>query len=117
MSVESPDSGIRHDLHIIRDQIEELKSKIIPTYLTRKTKNGDLELFANGHLVWWNEIKNAARYRLLLFIDNLEIDSIEIERKQRYYVFDKLPNNVKYIVKLIAENREGKDIVSCLIDL
>ena len=80
-------------------------------------KNGSFVLQRKDYLVWWNKVDDAARYRVVLYINEDEVETIDLDRETRYYAFSKLPNGIACIVKVIAENREGNEVVSASIKL
>ncbi len=92
-----------------------------------------------GLMVYWEEVEDAARYRVHLFVNDetytpshcIEIAAVEVPRDIRYYAFQGLANlrhkrspgyapmdtKKGYIVSVEAEDRAGKVIAStCKMD-
>ena len=80
-------------------------------------RNGTFVLQHKDNLVWWSKVEDAARYRVIFYINGDEVNTIDLDRETRYYTFSELPNGVTYMVKVIAENREGNEIVSAIIEI
>lgn len=55
-------------------------------------------------MVWWKNQDEALLYRLRLFIEEYEIEVIEIERSKAYHKFNDLVGT-GYKVKLEVEDR------------
>ena len=69
-----------------------------------------------GIMVWWDKSKEAARYQVKLYLKGqknannaLELTTVSIERNTFYHSFTGLADNF-YLIKVIAENREGESI-------
>ena len=69
-----------------------------------------ITLHSKGKMVWWTKSKNAVCYRLKLFIQDDEIDVIEIERNKAYHTFIDLYQDLSYRVVLEVEDRNGEII-------
>lgn len=113
--------GVDHEL---RDKVEKLSSKVDRLIVQldednsiKNVENGTFVLRCKSNLVWWTKVDGAARYCLSLSINGDEVGVIDLERETRYYAFEKMPKGIKYIVKVIAEDRDGKEIVSASIEL
>ena len=123
MPVIDPNAGIHHGLSAVKEELQKLNSKVDRILenqncgVLRTEHTEGLTLNTQNHVIWWTKVKEAARYRLVLNINSDEVCSIDCERETRYYVFDKLPKDVYCSVKVIAEDREGKEIVSASIKL
>ena len=123
MPVVDPNAGIHHGLSAVKEELQKLNSKVDKLIENQssgplRTEHADgFTLSTQSHVVWWTKVKEAARYRLVLNINSDEVCSIDCERETRYYVFDKLPKDVYCLAKVIAEDREGKEIVSASIKL
>lgn len=123
MGVINPNAGIHHGLSAVKEELQKLNSKVDKLIenqsggMLRTEYAEGLTLNAQNHVVWWTKVKEAARYRLVLSINSDEVCSIDCDRETRYYVFEKLPKDVYCSAKVIAEDREGKEIVSASIKL
>lgn len=110
-------------LDAIIKELDKLNSKV--EGLIKAQKPGQLRteysdnfvLKSQSRVVWWSKVNDAARYRVVLKINVDDVASIDLDRETRYYVFDKLPKDIYCLVKVIAEDREGKEIVSATIEL
>lgn len=80
-------------------------------------KQGEFYLKNKANVVWWNKVDLAARYRLFLTIDSDEVCIIEFDRDTRFHVFEHLPKGLEYHVKIVAEDRNGKEISAVSLDL
>ena len=116
-------AGIHRGLGAVRTELEELNSKVDkllksqePGQVKTEYSNG-LELKTQDRVVWWSKVDSAARYRLILKINVDEVGSLDLDRETRFYVFDKMPKGIYFSVKVIAEDREGNEIVSASIEL
>ena len=123
MPVIDPNARIHHGLSAVKEELQKLNSKVDKLIenqssgLLRTERVEGFTLSTQSHVVWWTKVKEAARYRLVLNINSDEVCSIDCDRETRYYVFDKLPKDVYCLAKVIAEDREGKEIVSASIKL
>jgi hypothetical protein len=123
MGVVDPNAGIHHGLGAVKEELQKLNSKIDKLMTSKnddvlRTEYAEgLTLNTQNHVIWWSKVKDAARYRLVLSFNTDEVCSIDCDRETRYYVFDKLPKDVYCLAKVIAEDREGKEIVSASIKL
>lgn len=123
MGVFDTNDRICYRLGEVKEELQKLNAKV--DKLIESKKSDDLRTeYANGftlntqnNVVWWSKVNDAARYHLVLNINSDEVCAIDCDRETRYYFFDKLPKNVYCSVKVIAENREGKEIVSASIKL
>lgn len=123
MGVFDTNDRISYRLGEVKEELQKLNAKV--DKLIESKKSDDLRTeYANGftlntqnNVVWWSKVNDAARYHLVLNINSDEVCAIDCDRETRYYVFDKLPKDVCCSVKVIAENREGKEIVSASIKL
>lgn len=123
MPVFHPEAGIYNGLDAVKTELEKLNSKV--DQLIKCQESGQIkteyangfELKAQDRVVWWTKVDNAARYRLILKINIDEVGSLDLDRETRFYVFDKIPKGIYFLVKVIAEDREGKEIVSASIVL
>ena len=63
-----------------------------------------------GAMVYWNKIEDAARYYIKLYIDEQELETVEIGRNKYYHTFQGLANYYRksYYVQVQAENRIGE---------
>ncbi len=123
MPVIDPNEGIHDGLGEIKEELQKLNAKVDKLIANEKSEGLRTE-YANGftlntqnNVIWWSKVNDAARYHLMLSINSDEVCAIDCDRETRYYVFDKLPKDVYCSVKVIAENREGKEIVSASIKL
>ena len=123
MPVIDPNAGIHHGLGAIKEELQKLNAKVDKLIASEKSEGLRTE-YANGftlntqnNVIWWSKVNDAARYHLVLSINSDEVCAIDCDRETRYYVFDKLPKDVYCSVKVIAENREGKEIASVSIKL
>lgn len=80
-------------------------------------KQGEFYLKNKANVVWWTKVDLAARYRLFLTIDSDEVCIIEFDRETRFHVFEHLPKGLEYHVKVVAEDRNGKEISTVSLDL
>ena len=74
-----------------------------------KVQNGILSLYQRNKMFYWNKIKEAACYKLRLFLNDIEINVIEIERTKSYYTFNDLVGS-GYKIILEVEDRSGSII-------
>ena len=113
--------GISQELEDkIRDisaKVDRLINKLEDDNRVQTIYKGDFALMRKSNLVWWTKVDGAARYCLNLFINNEEVGSIDLDREKRYYVFDKMPSGINYLVNVVAEDRNGDAIVSASIEL
>lgn len=123
MPVIDRNAGIHLGLGAVRTELEELNSKVDkllksqePGQVKTEYSNG-FELKTQDRVVWWSKVDSAARYRLILKINVDEVGSLDLDRETRFYVFDKMPKGIYFSVKVIAEDREGNEIVSASIEL
>lgn len=123
MPVIDRNAGIHLRLGAVRTELEELNSKVDkllksqePGQVKTEYSNG-FELKTQDRVVWWSKVDSAARYRLILKINVDEVGSLDLDRETRFYVFDKMPKGIYFSVKVIAEDREGNEIVSASIEL
>ena len=123
MPVVDPNAGIHHGLGAVKEELQKLNAKvdrILASQPSRDLKeeiNGTFALRCKGNLVWWSKVNDAARYRLSLSINIDEVCTLDLDRDTRYHVFETLPSGINYYVKVVAENRDGKEIVSASIRL
>lgn len=123
MRVRDPNVGIYYGLGAVKEELQKLNSKVDKLIASKsddvlKTESaGGLTLNTQNHVIWWTKVKDAARYRLILSFNSEEVCSIDCDRETRYYAFDKLPKDAYCSVKVIAEDREGKEIVFASIKL
>ena len=123
MPVVHPEAGIYSGLGAVKTELEKLNSKVDkllksqePGQVKTEYSNG-FELKTQDRVVWWSKVDSAARYRLILKINVDEVGSLDLDRETRFYVFDKMPKGIYFSVKVIAEDREGNEIVSASIEL
>lgn len=116
-------AGIHRGLGAVKTELEKLNSKVDkllkseePGQVRTEYSNG-FELKTKDRVVWWTKVDNAARYRLILNFNIDEVGSLDLDRETRFYVFDKMPKGIYILVKVIAEDREGNEIVSASIGL
>ena len=123
MGVCDPNEGIYYRLGKIKEELQELNAKVDKLITSQKDDSLKTEfangftLYAQSNVIWWSKVNDAARYRLVLSINSDEVCAIDCDRETRYYVFDKLPKDVYCSVKIIAEDREGNEIVSAIIKI
>ena len=79
--------------------------------------NGTFLIKSKDNMVWWSKIDKAARYLLTLSIDDDEVAIFDSGRDVRYHVFEELPKGIRYAVKVVAEDRDGNEIISASIIL
>lgn len=116
-------AGIHRGLGAVKTELEKLNSKVDkllkiqePGQVKTEYSNG-FELKTQDRVVWWSKVDSAARYRLILKINVDEVGSLDLDRETRFYVFDKMPKGIYFSVKVIAEDREGNEIVSASTEL
>ena len=123
MFADDPSSAIARKINAIKEELEHLNLKIEKLIENNGEENlitnhtGGFILNYKGQVVWWSKVKEAARYCLILLIDSEEVCSIDFDRETRYYVFEKLPKNISCSIKVLAEDRDGREIVSATIEL
>ena len=71
-----------------------------------QVQDGILCLCRRNMMFYWNKLDKAANYRLQLFLNDIEIDVIEIERTKSYYTFNDLVGS-GYKIILEIEDRSG----------
>ena len=108
--------AVKKELEKLNSKVDQLIKSQEPGQIKTEYVNG-FELKAQDRVVWWTKVDNAARYRLILKINIDEVGSLDLDRETRFYVFDKMPKGIYFSVKVIAEDREGKEIVSASIGL
>ena len=123
MPVIDPNAGIHYGLGAVKEELQKLNAKVdklIPSESSsdvKEERNGTFVLRAKSNLVWWSKVDTAARYRLILVINLDEVCTLDLDRETRYHVFEQLPKGIYYTVRVIAEDRDGKEIVSASIGL
>ena len=123
MAVFHPEEGINSKLVDIKAELGKLNSKVDTLIKNQEVSNVKTEyalgfvLKSQEGVIWWTKVENAARYHLIIKINLDEVGSIDLDRETRFYVFGKMPKGVYAFVKVIAEDREGKEIVSATIEL
>ena len=108
--------AVKKELEKLNSKVDQLIKSQEPGQIKTEYVNG-FELKAQDRVVWWTKVDNAARYRLILKINIDEVGSLDLDRETRFYVFDKIPKGIYFSVKVIAEDREGNEIVSASIEL
>lgn len=111
------DHELREKVDRLSNKIDNLVAKLDENNEYKKVENGEFALYCKANLVWWSNVDDAARYRVLFSINGDKVDAIDLGRETRYYAFAKLPKGITYTVTVIAENREGNEIVSATIEL
>ena len=123
MPVIDPNAGIHHGLGAVKEELQKLNAKVDKLIHSesssdvKEERNGTFVLRSKSNLVGWSKVETAARYRLTLVINLDEVCTLDLDRETRYHVFEKLPKGIYYTVKVIAEDRDGKEIVSASIGL
>ena len=121
MGVVDPNAGVHHGLDAVKEELRKLNAKVDKLILFHSTTdlkeeiNGLFVLRCKGNLVWWTKVNSAARYHLHLSINSNEVSILDLDRDTRYHVFEMLPKGIDYYVKVVAEDRDGKEIVSASI--
>lgn len=92
----------------IENQLIDIKNEIKSANKIKTNSNieGTLLICSRDKMVWWKKQEDASIYRLRLFIENHEIDVIEVERSKAYHTFTDLVGT-GYVVKLEVEDRSG----------
>ena len=111
------DHELREEVKRLSNKVDRILSKLDDDSSIRSVENGTFVLKCKSNLVWWTKVNGAARYCLTLSIDGEEVGTIDLERETRYHAFDKLPKGISYLVKVLAEDRDGKELVSASIEL
>lgn len=106
-------SGVKNELASINQKL----SKLIDSQEENVVFNKSITLHSKGKMVWWTKSNDASCYRLKLYLQNEEIDIVEIERNKAYHTFNDLNNYLSYEVKLEIENRNGKVINEMFIKI
>lgn len=112
-----------HYLETVIQELRELTEKVdglVPLNSLSEIKvqkQGEFSLKNKANVVWWTKVDLAARYRLFLTIDSDEVCIIEFDRETRFHVFEHLPKGLEYHVKVVAEDRNGKEISAVSLDL
>lgn len=101
-------------LEIILTELKNNKEDNYP--IEEETSLNGLKIYKRGKMVWWEKNKDAADYRLRLFVKNNEIDVIEIDRDRAYHTFADLVGT-GFKVQLEVEDRNGMIIDSVSIKL
>ena len=123
MGVIDPNAGIHHGLGAVKEELQKLNAKVDklvppqPSVDVKEERKGTFVLKCKENLVWWNKVDAAARYRLILVINLDEVCTLDLDRETRYHVFEQLPRGIYYTVKVVAEDRDVKEIVSASIGL
>lgn len=111
------DHELREEVKKLSSKIDRLIEKLDSNNSLKSVEKGTFVLKCKSNLVWWTKVNDAARYCLSLFIDGDEVGTTDLERETRYYAFEKLPKGINYVVKVVAEDRDGKELVSASIEL
>lgn len=111
------DHELREEVKKLSNKVDRILSKLDEDSSTRSVENGTFVLKRKSSLVWWTKVDGAARYCLTLSIDGDEVGVVDLEREIRYHTFEKMLKGINAIVKVIAEDRDGKEIVSASIEL
>lgn len=111
------DHELREEVKKLSSKIDRLIEKLDSNNSLKSVEKGTFVLKCKSNLVWWTKVNDAARYCLSLFIDGDEVGTTDLERETRYYAFEKLPKGINYLVKVVAEDRDGKELVSASIEL
>ena len=98
-------SGVKNELSSINHKLDKLS----PSQEYVVSNKGTM-LHSKGKMVWWTKSKEASCYRLKLFIQEDEIDVLEIERNKAYHTFKDLNNDLVYKIVLEIEDRNGEII-------
>lgn len=95
----------------VKEELVQIRSLLSDkaNFKSNRVTDGSLTLISRNNMIYWNKQDDAARYRLRLFLDSLEIDSIEIDREKSYHTFTDLVGDGFY-VRLEVEDRSGKII-------
>lgn len=112
-----PDHELREKVDRLSNKIDKLVTKFDENNEYKKVEKGAFALHCKANLVWWSNVDDAARYRVLFSINGDKVDAVDLGRETRYYAFAKLPKGITYTVTVIAENREGNEIVFATIEL
>ena len=112
-----PDHELREKVDKLSNKLDTLLAKLNENNEYKKIEKGTFVLQCKANLVWWTNVNGAARYRVVFYINGDKVDSQDLGRETRYYVFAKLPKGITYTVTVIAENREGTEIISATIEL
>ena len=107
---------IKNELRKLNTNVEKLAS-FQSSSGCKYSHKGSFCVKCKDNLVWRSKVDDAAMYRMIFIIDEEEVCSLDFDRNTRYYLFGRLPKDISYSVKIIAENRDGKEIVSALIEL
>ena len=111
------DHELREEVKKLSSKIDRLIEKLDSNNSLKSVEKGTFVLKCKSNLVWWTKVNDAARYCLSLFIDGDEVGTTDLERETRYYAFEKLPKGINFVVKVVAEDRDGKELVSSSIEL
>ena len=111
------DRELRDKVEKLSNKVDGLIAKLNEDNSIKIVENGTFVLRSKSNLVWWTKVDGAARYCLLLSINGDEVGVIDFEREIRYHAFGRMPKGINYIVKVIAEDRNGKEIISASIEL
>ena len=102
---------------LLEQILTELKNNNEDNYpIAEETSPNGLKIYKKGKMVWWGKNKDAAGYRLRLFVRNNEIDIVEVERDRAYHTFTDLVGS-GFKVQLEVEDRNGMIIDSVSIKL
>lgn len=113
--IEADVNEIKSEIKCLLREVERINDKINTCKEDDKADykfDKKIALHRSGKMFWWTKNEKAVRYRLRLFIDDFEIDTIEIERNKAYHTFTDLVGNNQYKVVLEAEDRNGQIINS-----
>lgn len=106
-------SGVKNELASINQKL----SKLIDSQEENVVSNKGITLHSKGKMVWWTKSNDASCYRLKIYLQNDEIDIVEVERNKAYHTFNDLNNYLSYEVKLEIEDRNGKIINEMFIKI
>lgn len=115
----SPTHGVEARIDEVNKKLAKISSQMEQDSLIKHqniSKQG-LLIFTLGYMVWWKKVDGAANYRIKLFIDNIEVDVIEIDRNKSYHTFTDLVGKGIFRVELEVEKRDGTIIDSVEVDL
>ena len=111
--IETDVNEIKSEIKCLLREVERINDKINTCKEDDKTDykfDKKIALHRSGKMFWWTKNEKAVRYRLRLFIDDFEIDTIEVERNKAYHTFTDLSDGERYKLLFEVEDRNGEII-------
>ena len=102
---------------LLKQILAELKESKAELPVASKKTEEHFNIYKKGHMVWWQKNPDAAAYRLHLYVNDDEIDIVEVERNKTYHTFTDLVGMGMYRVEYEAEDRDGNVLDRATIEM